>query len=77
MSETILQKVPVGEKVGIAFSGGLDTIIGEESSVYIAKAGKGHNRHVSIPGCTHYMFYDKDKSAENEAVKAVLDWFSP
>ena len=25
MSETILQKVPVGEKVGIAFSGGLDT----------------------------------------------------
>ena len=25
MSETILQKVPVGQKVGIAFSGGLDT----------------------------------------------------
>ena len=25
MSQTILQKVPVGEKVGIAFSGGLDT----------------------------------------------------
>ena len=25
MSQTILQSVPVGEKVGIAFSGGLDT----------------------------------------------------
>ena len=25
MSETILQSVPVGQKVGIAFSGGLDT----------------------------------------------------
>ena len=60
----------------LTVSGGLDTIIGEESSVYIAKAGKGHNKHVSIPGCTHYMFYDKDKDAENEAVKAVLDWFS-
>ena len=60
----------------LTVSGGLDTIIGEESTVYIAKAGKGHNKHVSIPGCTHYMFYDKDKDAENEAVKAVLDWFS-
>lgn len=27
MSETILQKVPVGQKVGIAFSGGLDTSV--------------------------------------------------
>ena len=25
MSQTILQSVPVGKKVGIAFSGGLDT----------------------------------------------------
>ena len=25
MSQTILQSVPVGQKVGIAFSGGLDT----------------------------------------------------
>ena len=60
----------------LTISGGKDTIIGEQSSSYIAETGKGENRHVSVPGCTHYMFYDKDKSAENEAVKAVTDWLS-
>ena len=58
MSETILQKVPVGEKVGIAFSGGLDTsaamrwmkTTGPLPSSYTANpAHPGHPHSSAIP----------------------------
>jgi len=37
----ILQRVPTGEKVGIAFSGGLDTEISDGDSVTILPAVAG------------------------------------
>lgn len=50
---------------------GKDAVVGLSGPEYLSKAIKG-SKYVVVPGATHYLFYDKDKDAEEEAVQAVL-----
>ena len=57
MSNTILQNIPVGQKVGIAFSGGLDTSAallwmkkkGALPYAYTANLGPVSYTHLTLP----------------------------
>ena len=52
---------------------GQDQLMGLGGAEYLSRAIK-NSKYVVIPGATHYLFYDKDKKAEEEAVQSVLSW---
>ena len=58
----------------LTISGGKDLTVGDKSSLEIMEKGRGQNKHVHIPECTHFLYYDIDKSGEEKAVSATLDW---
>ena len=60
----------------LSISAGKDMIAGEKPALYAAENVKGESKHVHIPECTHFLFYDPDKNGEEKAVRAVLDWLS-
>lgn len=59
----------------LALVGTLDPLIGTCEAERETKRPKGRNRMVVVENGTHYIFYDRDKAAEQKAVDAVLDWF--
>lgn len=59
----------------LTISGGRDALVGEGSSLLIMERCKANNKHIHLDNATHYFFYDKDKSEEEKAVKAIIDWF--
>ncbi len=75
---TLMQEA--GKAVGsiamptLAISAGKDQIVGSHSSDYIMSAVRGEKKHLHLPECTHYFFYDPDKKGEEEAVQAVRDF---
>ena len=79
MSQTILQSVPVGQKVGIAFSGGLDTSCalhwmkkkGALPYAYTANLGQpDENDYESIP--KRAMEYGAEKARLIDCVRSLL-----
>jgi carboxylesterase len=60
----------------LSISGGLDATIPQEASLLVVGKKLGKNKHLHIPTATHLMPYDKDPKAQNEAMKAVVDWLS-
>ncbi len=60
----------------LAISGGKDQIMGEKPALHIMETGRGERQHLHIPECTHFLYYDPDKNAEDRAVKATVDWLS-
>jgi carboxylesterase len=58
----------------LSVSGGLDKTIPVEASLLAVNRKLGANKHVHIPNATHLMPYDKDLEAQDEAMKAVVDW---
>ena len=58
----------------LAISAGKDQIAGEKPASYIAKSVAGESRHIHIPECTHFFFYDPDKKGEEQAVRATVGW---
>lgn len=60
----------------LSVSGGLDPTIPQEASILVVQKKLGTNKHVHIPNATHLMPYDKDREAQDEAMKAVVDWLS-
>jgi carboxylesterase len=60
----------------LAISGGLDVTIPPEASQLATSKKLGKNKHLHIENATHLLPYDKDLDAQNEAMKAVVDWFS-
>ncbi len=41
---------------------------------FISKLRAGSRKAIEVAGCTHFLAYDKDKKAEDEAIQAVVDW---
>lgn len=62
----------------LTISGGKDQITGGTriSDFIMRDKKKGIMRHTHIENATHYLFYDKDKDAEEEAVRAVVDFLT-
>ncbi len=60
----------------LAISAGKDQITGEKPAQFIASSAKSGRKHIHIPECTHFLFYDPDKSGEEKAVNAVIDFLS-
>ncbi|WP_320127951.1 alpha/beta fold hydrolase [uncultured Sphaerochaeta sp.] len=58
----------------LSVSGGLDNAIPQEASLLVVQKPLGKNKHLHIPTATHLLPYDKDKAAQDEAMKAVVDW---
>lgn len=75
MSETILQSVPVGQKVGIAFSGGLDTSAalrwmknkGALPYAYTANLGQPDETDYEAKPASHHCGVDTGSIPETEA----------
>jgi carboxylesterase len=60
----------------LSISGGLDLTIPPEASQLATSKKLGNNKHLHIAKATHLIPYDKDLDAQNEAMKAVVDWLS-
>ncbi len=58
----------------LAISGAKDPVIGEAASLLVTSKPLGTNLHRSIKGGGHYLPYDKDRAAQDEAMKAVVAW---
>ncbi len=53
----------------------LDNVVGSANSDLVLERLGGKAKRVDVENGTHYLFYDKDKKAEEKAVKAVIDFF--
>ena len=60
----------------LTISGGKDQIVGDKSSLEIMEKGRGNNKHIHLPECTHFVYYDIDKGGEEKAVEATVDWIT-
>lgn len=60
----------------LTISGGKDQIVGDKSSLEIMEKGRGNNKHIHLPECTHFVYYDIDKGGEEKAVEATVDWLT-
>ncbi len=58
----------------LTISAGKDQIVGSLSSDYIMSVAKGEKKHLHLPQCTHFFFYDPDKKGEEQAVEAVREF---
>ncbi|MFA6784040.1 MAG: alpha/beta fold hydrolase [Sphaerochaeta sp.] len=59
----------------LSISGGLDKTVPQQASTIATQRPLGTNKHIHIPAASHLIPYDKDRSAQDEAMKAVVDWF--
>ena len=75
MMKALRKKVPELSADTLAVVGTEDHLIGTADPEYVTSKPKGANRMVVIENGTHFLFYDRDKEAEEKAVSAVLDWF--
>lgn len=60
----------------LSLSGGLDKTIPQEASVLVTSKPQGVNKHLHLESASHLMPYDKNLAAQDEAMKAVVDWLS-
>ncbi len=58
----------------LVISGGLDKTVPQAASRLVIEKGKGNNKHLHIPGASHFMPYDKDLSAQDRVVENVVSW---
>ncbi len=59
----------------LVISGGLDKTVPQAASRLVVEKPKGKNKHLHIPGASHFMPYDKDLGAQNKAMERVVSWF--
>ncbi len=60
----------------LVISASKDQVVGTATSDLAMERLECMKRRVDLSEATHYLFYDKDKSEEDEAVKAVVDFLS-
>lgn len=60
----------------LAISGGQDTTIPPQACELVVNRGRGHNKHLHIPDCTHLIPYDRDPAARDQAMSALVEWLS-
>ena len=58
----------------LSISGGLDKTVPQQASTVATEKPWGKNKHLHIPAASHLMPYDKDRSAQDEAMLAVVEW---
>jgi carboxylesterase len=54
--------------------GSEDGVIGEPASLLATSKPLGSNKHLLISGGGHYLPYDKDRTAQDRAMEAVVAW---
>jgi len=60
----------------LSVSGGLDKTIPQDASILVVSKPNGTNKHLHLVNASHLMPYDKDLSAQDQAMKAVVDWLT-
>jgi len=60
----------------LAISGGKDEVVDPAASLLVTSKPLGINNHLHLPKAGHYLPYDKDKEAQDEAMKATVEWLA-
>ncbi|MDY0303097.1 MAG: alpha/beta fold hydrolase [Sphaerochaeta sp.] len=58
----------------LAVIGGKDTVIAPQAALLVTSKPLGTNRHLELPSGGHFLPYDKDKGAQDEAMEATVAW---
>ncbi len=58
----------------LAISGGKDAVVDPSASLLVTSKPLGSNNHLHLPKAGHYLPYDKDKEAQDEAMAATVQW---
>ncbi|AEC02207.1 alpha/beta hydrolase [Parasphaerochaeta coccoides] len=60
----------------LAISGGQDETVPPQACELATGRGQGNNSHLHVPGCTHLIPYDRDPSARDHAMSALVHWLA-